>query len=204
MAFDELSVVGKRSIPYEQYFGEMDLPEEEKEKRIQLAEKLEPNFLWAFTMVSLGEEEITYEMLYVEYKIAVESIVGDKIEPGSYMDEYIQASCKDIVETTLANKDKEYFSSDDRAIFCAENEANGVENYYLQLEAIKEGKTKKTWHSMIDKRTRHTHTLVNGKTIGIQDSFKVGKARMMFPMDESITPDCPEECINCRCTVSYS
>ena len=51
LGFDELNIietqsvgsdasVKKRSVPFEQYFGEMQIPEEDKEKRILLAESL--------------------------------------------------------------------------------------------------------------------------------------------------------------------
>lgn len=38
-----------------------------------------------------------------------------------------------------------YYTSQDRSIFCAENESNAVSNYYKEQEAIKEGYTNKTW-----------------------------------------------------------
>lgn len=46
LSFDELNQMdmNTRSIPYEKYFGEMELPKEEKETRIKLAENMEDDF----------------------------------------------------------------------------------------------------------------------------------------------------------------
>lgn len=50
--FDELNQLSqldklkRKSMDYEEYFGEMDLEEEEKEERISLAEKMEIIFLF--------------------------------------------------------------------------------------------------------------------------------------------------------------
>ena len=56
VGFDELNtlVQNERSMPFEMYFGEMNLPEEEKSERIQMAKELEEVFIttmiWLFTI----------------------------------------------------------------------------------------------------------------------------------------------------------
>lgn len=47
LSFDELNalVTNERSVPFEQYFGEMNIPEEDKAERIHMAEDLENNFI---------------------------------------------------------------------------------------------------------------------------------------------------------------
>ena len=56
LSFDELNalVTNERSLPYETYFGEMTLPEEEKAERIKMTEDLEEVFIttmiWLFTL----------------------------------------------------------------------------------------------------------------------------------------------------------
>lgn len=56
LRFDELNtlVQNERSMPFEMYFGEMNLPEEEKSERIQMAKELEEVFIttmiWLFTI----------------------------------------------------------------------------------------------------------------------------------------------------------
>lgn len=43
---DELNELGSQIIDYEEYFGEMELTDEEKEKRIELARQFEVLFLF--------------------------------------------------------------------------------------------------------------------------------------------------------------
>lgn len=56
-------------------------------------------------------------------------------------------------------------------------------------------KMKKRWIATLDDRTRHTHALLHGETIDIDEPFSNG---LMFPADP--TGD-PEEVWNCRCTM---
>ena len=52
----------------------------------------------------------------------------------------------------------------------------------------------KTWVATLDDRTRHSHEMVDGETVDVEDTFSNG---LMFPAD----PDGdPEEVYNCRCT----
>lgn len=53
LSFDELNALVKneRSMSFKKYFGEMNLPEEEKSKRIQMAEELEENFIVTMTLL---------------------------------------------------------------------------------------------------------------------------------------------------------
>ena len=39
--YDELNLIKSRSVPYELYFGKMELDEEQKEKRIEFSKKME-------------------------------------------------------------------------------------------------------------------------------------------------------------------
>ena len=61
LSFDELNTLipNKRSMSFEQFFGEMELSDEEIQKRIELAEKLEDGFLFVlallFTMQQYNE-----------------------------------------------------------------------------------------------------------------------------------------------------
>lgn len=53
----------------------------------------------------------------------------------------------------------------------------------------------KTWVATLDDRTRHSHEMVDGETVDVEDTFSNG---LMFPAD----PDGdPEEVYNCRCTL---
>lgn len=98
--------------------------------------------------------------------------------------------------------EKEYWTSRDRAMLIAENEANAFYNYEDYREAKLEGKTQKTWITELDDKVRLTHTLVEGKTVDIDGLFFVGDSLMRFPKDTYYDPS-PKETVNCRCSVLY-
>lgn len=57
----------------------------------------------------------------------------------------------------------------------------------------------KTWRSAHDRKVRHTHTILNGKTVKYDRPFVSSSgARMMHPGDTSLGAG-PGEIINCRC-----
>ena len=95
---------------------------------------------------------------------------------------------------------EEYWLSDDRARYIAEEEANTAFNDSDFEEAIAEGYTMKTWNTMADRYVRKTHRPMEGKTIPIDDYFLVGNSLMLYPRDDNGDP---EEIINCRCWLTY-
>lgn len=203
LKFDEINKLKTKSLPYEQYFGEMTISNDEKEKRIELAKQLEPIFLFLFAVITKDSLEYCYEMVSRRYSDAVSVIIGDEITENGFMAGYINSIAKDIVDSTIKNESNVYFKSTDRAKYLAENESNTVANYYQQVDAIKDGCTQKTWISMQDKKVRHTHEEVDGETIGIEEAFIVGNSRMLYPKDTSLGAS-SEEIVNCRCSVIYS
>lgn len=60
--FDELNNPKSRAIPYEQYFGEMELTEEQKEERIKASKRIEDMMLFLFSLLSVMKE-YSYENL---------------------------------------------------------------------------------------------------------------------------------------------
>lgn len=200
--FDEIDKLGRKSIDYEEYFGDMELDEKEKEERIKLAEKLEAIFLFYFLLLS-GAEKIDYaKKIYDKYMIvALEFLKKDEIP--AYIDEYAKKLADDVVETTENHKDDKYYTFKDRAMLIAENEANVLGNYRSQAEAIKSGLKYKTWKTKNDIRVRHTHRKVDNQTISIFDSFQVGDSEMMFPKDSSLGANLVE-IAGCRCVLHYS
>lgn len=191
-------------IEYETYFGEMDLSDEEKKDRLELAKQLEPIFLYLFFMIleeSATIEDCT-EYLISEYKQIATRFIKSR-EPTAYLNDYINDIATNIVDVTLDNLGSEYYTSVDRAMTLAENEANTIGNYREYTQKVKQGYKYKTWVSMRDEKVRITHALINGDKIGIFDSFHVGAYEMMFPRDASLGAGA-EEIVNCRCTVRYT
>lgn len=214
MAYDELNNreyarPTNKAIPYEQYFGEMDLDEEEIEERIAMAEDLEDVFKFLFAIIAaskaleaeLQQTELA-ESTAIRYRDVVEDFGYDINEDYPYLDGYIGTVTDDIVENTLEHLTDGYYTSDDRAMFIAENETNAVKNYVGLIDAIKAGFTTKRWVTMGDQKVRHTHRLVDGEEVGILDDFEVGNAKMLFPKDASRGAGA-EEIVNCRCVVTY-
>lgn len=199
---DELNEIKHKSIPFEQYFGEMELSEDEKEKRIGLARKLEVLFLYAFLMASsenfqLEEFKTTLSNKYIN---VVKDYMGVEYTP-SKISEYVNNIVNEILDTTMANFDDDYYTSNDRATYIAENEANSIGNYVTYTNAIKGGMKYKTWLTMKDRHVRHSHQLVDEEKIEIFDTFHVGDDEMLYPKDSNASA---KEIVNCRCVVKYS
>ena len=149
------------------------------------------------------------EYSYQNVKFVVNQVktqYADIISASAVMDDYltgyVQEFSEQIVETTQEHFEDEWYLSDDRAIFVAENEANTTFNYLEYKKAVKSGKTKKRWVTMRDRHVRHTHQLVDGKTIGINDVFLVGDSEMFYPKDTTFGASA-NEIVNCRCSIKY-
>lgn len=206
-SYDELNeLVGKnRSEPYDTYFGEMDLSEEEIKKRITLAERLEDNFLFVlallFTMAQYNS--VNYEQIRNEFESGYLNAISGIIIADDYIKQYIRNFSYDITDSTKAHDDDLYYYSSDRAIFMAENESLTCWNHQDFLDAIKSGKRKKQWMDIRDKKERETHLQV-GRTIKpIGEAFLVGSSLMMYPRDSYTFGAESKEIISCRCTIRY-
>lgn len=193
---DELSAA--REI--EQYFSEMDLPEEEIELRIQVANDFQRFFRNLFLLMLTGE---ALREKYID-DIRSEYIrICDRYDLIPNM-VHIDRLAETIVDNTLQNIDNEFYTSIGRSVNIAEAETNNSANYDDLQDAIESGLTQKTWVTMRDNKVRDTHVALDGATIGIDELFQVGDAEMRFPCDEEVAFDYPEEIVGCRCTISYS
>jgi len=214
LSFDELNKLysrekegNLRSMPFEQYFGEMELSQEQKDRRDETAMDV-----MAFVLIALEEMYLNYmEGSYGYMDVAEEmsrnySSMLERM--GIPLTAYFAAAHANDVATEIAlatmnNSEDPYFYSEDRARLIAENEANSIWNDSEHQDAILTGKSRKTWHAIIDKVTRDTHKDINGTTVPINEPFRVGDSLLQYPRDESLGAD-PKEIVNCRCSVSYS
>lgn len=207
MTFDELNnlVTNKRSEPYEEYFADMEITEEQKRKRVSLSEDLGDAFLYAilllFTMQQYGS--VNWE----EARAALESGYRDALSKhmtiDDYLDTYIKGFSYDAIDSTRSHGDDPYYYSTDRVMFMAENEAMGCGNYEEYLKAVASEKTMKRWVDIRDKRERKTHLKVGGTVKKITEPFLVGDSLMMFPHDGFTFGASPSELIGCRCSIEY-
>ena len=214
LSFDELNKLyvkkkegDLRSLPFEQFFGEMGLSKEQTNKRIATARDLKVIMLIAL-------QEMYYEMHeggYGEYnptetiRDGYKSMLDGLAIPFTALFAALHADelAAEIVSATMNNSDDAYFFSEDRATLIAENEANSIWNDSEFQDAIMTGKTRKRWVAILDKRTRDTHRDVNGITIPINEPFQVGDSLMMYPRDADTFGASAEEIVNCRCWLVF-
>lgn len=207
ITYEELNqmIDNPRSEPFDDYFGNMELPESEKKKRISLAEKLEDNFLpiliFLFTLKQYGRQ-INWEEIRMRFEIGYRNAVQELISIDSQLDTYIKTFSYDVVDSTKRHDDDFYYYSVDRATLISENESNTSLSYEEFLNAINSGKTMKKWIDIRDKKERETHRKVGGTTKPITEPFLVGNSLMMFAKDWSMGAEA-KEIISCRCTIKY-
>lgn len=214
LPFDELNKLyaaekgdDLRSLPFEQFFGEMDLSQEQKERRIRTAREIK-----AFMLIAL--QELYYENVegdYGEYDPTAtirdnyRSMLDNLAIPltAMFAATHPDSVASEITVATMNNADDAYFYSEDRATLIAENEANSIWNDSEFQDAILTGKTMKRWSAILDRRTRGTHRDINGTAIPIMEPFVVGDSLMMFARDSETFGASAEEIVNCRCSVIY-
>lgn len=194
---DELNI-----IEYEDYFGEMEISDQEKKDRINLARKFERVFAILFEMLNYNTKEECYEYIDNEYCEIATEYMGKKITPA-YIVAYSAYITMAIINATLENIQNEYYTSVARLLSISANEANAIANYRMQSRMISKGYKYKKWITMKDKYVRHTHIEVDEKKIGIFEPFQVGKSELMFPKDSSLGASA-NEIVNCRCSIIYT
>lgn len=204
--YDELNeIVGmNRSEDFSDYFDVMDLSHQDKEKRIALAEKLEDNFLFVLAYLFAIQQyaNVDWEEIRIRFESAYRNALENTIIIDEHLDLYIRQFAYDMVDSTQSHIDDPYYYSHDRARFAAENESNSSWNYSDYQEAIQNGKTKKRWVDVGDKRERESHRQVGGTVKPIDEPFAVGRSLMQFAKDTSLGA-ASSEIINCRCKTIY-
>lgn len=203
---DELNIPMpySRSEPFEQYFGDMDLTDEEKEKRIEVAEDLDDLMLFIFALIAIMRENNAVDKDYIVLQInnRYMEILQGYMGVDKYLEDYIRQFSNTFIQTTFDGIDDEWYLSADRARFIGENESETTWNYDEYRQAIENGKTRKQWVDIMDKRERKTHREVGGTVIPIEDVFVVGDSLMRYPKDTLYGAEA-KEIINCRCSIKY-
>ena len=210
LSFDELNKLyseqaNERSMPYDQYFGEMDLSQEQIERRKKTAKRIERFIVPALIMMYNMRQDGTFNYMEVSEEMIqpYENLLKELGIPltAFFTAIHTQTTVADIIMSTLEHRDDAYYYSIDRAVFIAENEANSIWNDSEYQDAILTGKTMKEWRAILDKRTRETHRIANGTRIPIGEFFQVGNALLLYP---KYPCEYPEEVVNCRCSLIYS
>ena len=222
-----------RSMPYEQYFGEMAfLSDEEKEERIALAEDLEDVMMFLmFLVVSQSNYSYMAAISSAETKETLRQRMVDTVSNHVEIDGELQEQINDFIDeatdttfeylvilNAIGNNastgpipttgsenetDAEFYLSDDRARLLAEEESNSIFNYMGFEQAVMRGYRTKTWLTMADAFVRRTHVPMEGKTIPIDELFQVGDSFMRFPRDQKYNARL-KEIVRCRCGIKYN
>lgn len=206
LSFDELNdlVANKRSMSFEQFFGEMELSDEEIQKRIELAEKLEDGFLFVLALLFTMQQynEVNWERARQEYENRYLSALAGYVTITPYIRQYVRDMSYDIMDSTKKHQAEYYYYSPDRGKFMAECESNTTRSYQCNEDAIAQGKTMKRWLTMGDKRVRATHKEVGGTSKPIGEPFYVGQSLLQYPRDFSLGASTAETA-GCRCSIEY-
>ena len=206
LSFDELNslLANKRSMSFEQFFGEMELSDDEIQQRIELAEKLEDGFLFVLALLFTMQQynEVNWERARQEYENRYLSALAGYVTITPYIRQYVRDMSYDIMDSTKKHQAEYYYYSPDRGKFMAECEANTTRSYQCNEDAIAQGKTMKRWLTMGDKRVRTAHKEVGGTSKPIGEPFYVGGSLMMFPRDTQYSPPNSLVC-GCRCSIIY-
>lgn len=117
----------------------------------------------------------------------IKKLLMDSFDNG----ETIYRSAK-IIETTSEGNFKVSSESIVHSAFAAAQNAVAMETF---REA---GFTKKRWLTARDGKVRPQHQVLEGKTVSIEEPFKVGNSLLMFPGEPS--PNL-EDWIDCRCAL---
>lgn len=206
MTWDELNeLVGYEvSEPFSEYFAPMQISEEQKRKRVELAEELDAVFIallseyfYADQLDAIVASDI-YDRTREEYLLAI----GAAVEVDDYLYNHGIEVIASTIDVLLRHNDEPYYFSKDRARAIAENESNSVWNHTEYEDAVK-NKKRKTWNTIMDGRERDSHAELNGTTIPIDEPFEAQGGYLLYPRDDSL--GCAEtELAGCRCSLSFS
>jgi len=190
-----------------EYFEIMDIDEEQKEKRKDLAKEFRNAmlFLFALAYIAYENEYFSYDYLLMQFRSQFANVLITYGRMDSYTENYFQKVTEELVLVTVEhfNPDaKDYWTSDERAILVGENEANSVLNYSELQDAIDAGYEFKTWKTERDNKVRQSHKQKEGVTIPIDEYFQFDDCEMLMPHDSE--NGSPEQLVNCRCSCKYS
>ena len=104
LSFDDLNALVKneRSMPFKKYFGEMNLPEEEKTERIKMAEDLEENFIVTMTLLFTMTQanKIDYELIRKEIEVSYLETLRKYPSVDRHLETYVKSFSYDVIDST--------------------------------------------------------------------------------------------------------
>lgn len=215
LSFDELNALyddekDHISTDYDEWFGDMDLTEAQKQERKETAEELERIFrdLLALVFYLYVEGAYEYAEAMTEAQQQYLALLDKASQNGVNVSDYyrnihVPVKVSEVVNTMLEHPENPWNFTIDRAMAIAENEANSMWNNADFQEALASGKTRKWWDAIIDGKTRDWHAEANGQTKPILEPFEVNGELLQYPMDDSYGAT-GSNINNCRCAAKYS
>ena len=212
------------SEDYEDYYRPMRISKSQKEKRADLARKLDTAF--EGLLIYVYESQQAYSLLegldeinrmsgttIIEMRVPYQNIIDETREeylqaidgifdPDGVLPIHAEATILEMLAVLMRHSEDAYYYSRDRARAIAEEEANYIYECSELSEAIEDGCTMKTWNTIMDGRERDSHAEVNGVTIPIEEPFELEGGYVMYPGDDSMGAS-DSELANCRCSCSY-
>lgn len=201
-AFDKINRFQRR-VEYHLWFEEMYLNTEQRRKREEIAEDIDD--LWAiFLALFLYEMQLDIAKAEAQHRQAIEEALLKRGIAKNIVDDYIRDVVDEEMDVTVKRyKDDAYWTSPERALVIAVNDANTVMNAQEYKNAVDGGARYKTWITMQDERVRPTHVEVDSVSVPIDEPFVVGDSLMMYPRDASTFGASVSEVSNCRCSILY-
>ena len=191
------------------YYEPMQITDEQKEDREELAYDLYLIFFLVFT--SIQADYIANNEIDLDYYSGLLSTrLYDEInsstiylENNEVINAYIPSLCNQIVNTTVNHIDSEYFTSQDRSVNVAKTEANVFLNADDYDGVLESGYTYKIWCTQGDSKVRDIHRNMEGIKIPIDEYFVLDNGDMLlYPCDVSMNPS-DDSIANCRCSLDY-
>lgn len=186
----------------EHYFDVMQITERQRRERRELANELFDTILYFLIWCDDFPDEVQTQEIQEQFQNEFKEKVFGFSEPSTFFDIYVPLFVSQLIETTLAHRGEEYFTSVERAANVAVNESNTVFGHNELEDAKALGCKFKEWRTELDDRVRPTHQEVEGVKIPIDEPFLVGDSLLLYPKDITYNPD-PKETIGCRCVCKY-
>lgn len=206
MTYSELNALikNRRSEPFDEYFSVMEIPDKDKKKRIELAEKLDDNFLFILILLFTMKQyrTVDYNDIRLRFEQGYMDAVSEFFEPNQYIEDHVRNFSYDVVDSTMRHEEDLYYYSEDRAMLLSENESNNTFSQKEFYDALESGKKWKKWVDVRDRKERKTHRIVGGTVKPIDEPFLVGDSIMNFARDSSFGASA-NEIVNCRCSIKY-
>lgn len=199
LPFDELNKL---------YFRSMDLSQNEQNQRIEKSKEFHDRIGPFFDMQkeSYEKDPIMFAFLTDMYVSQLKSLYTDIFGTGdNWIYKRSEKFSEEVQKATqgyIDNGNIESAFSESRKSKVSINESNIYWNYDRH-KRMADVYDYHSWLSERDDRVRPTHITADGQRVPVNEPFRVGGYKMMYPTDDSLGAG-PEEIVNCRCVEIFS